>query len=52
MNFCFCDQEPKWRVGAVYTPADAVAQVVKTISINDTKGLCTTIANWFSYLEE
>ncbi|XP_055820853.1 uncharacterized protein LOC129889536 isoform X2 [Solanum dulcamara] len=47
-----CILEPKWRVGAVYTPADAVAQVVKTMSINDTKGLCTTIANWFSCLEE
>uniref|UniRef100_M1BVA3 Uncharacterized protein n=1 Tax=Solanum tuberosum TaxID=4113 RepID=M1BVA3_SOLTU len=47
-----CVQEPKWRVGTVYTPADAIAQVVKTLSINDTKGLCTTIANWFSCLEE
>ncbi|CAN4128325.1 unnamed protein product [Withania somnifera] len=47
-----CIQEPKWQVGAVYTPADAVAQVVKTMSLNDTKGLCTTIVNWFSSLEE
>ncbi|KAF3614754.1 hypothetical protein FXO37_35825 [Capsicum annuum] len=47
-----CIQEPKWRVGAVYTPADAIVQAVKTLSSNDTKGLCTTIVNWFSRLEE
>nr|XP_016483842.1 PREDICTED: uncharacterized protein LOC107804456 [Nicotiana tabacum] len=47
-----CIQEPKWRVGAVYTPADAVAQVVKTVALNDTKGLCTTIVNWFDRIDE
>lgn len=44
-------QEPKWQVGPVYTPADAIAQGLKTISLNDTRVLSRTISNWFDSLE-
>ncbi|CAN6582761.1 unnamed protein product [Malus baccata var. baccata] len=30
-----CGQEPKWQAGYVYTPADAIAQSLKTLSLND-----------------
>ncbi|KAK3006456.1 hypothetical protein RJ639_015694 [Escallonia herrerae] len=46
-----CIQEPSWEVGYVYTPADAIAQGLKTLSLNDTKVLSRTIIDWFSRLE-
>ncbi|KAL3844380.1 hypothetical protein ACJIZ3_001783 [Penstemon smallii] len=45
-----CIQEPKWQVGSVYTPADAIGQALKVISLNDTRVLARTISNWFSNL--
>lgn len=32
-----CIQDPKWQVGDVYTPVDALAQGLKTVSLNDTR---------------
>ncbi|XP_027181108.1 uncharacterized protein LOC113779644 isoform X1 [Coffea eugenioides] len=46
-----CIQEPRWQVGDIYTPVDAVAQGLKTISLNDTRVLTRTITDWFSQLE-
>ncbi|KAK9067869.1 hypothetical protein SSX86_011980 [Deinandra increscens subsp. villosa] len=42
-----CIQEPKLQVGDVYTPADAIAQGLKSLSLNETKILARTIADWF-----
>lgn len=47
-----CIQEPRWEVGDRYTPADAVAQGLKTLSLNDIRALSRIITNWFSTLEE
>ncbi|KNA11308.1 hypothetical protein SOVF_136440 [Spinacia oleracea] len=47
-----CIQDPKWQVGNLYTPVDAIAQGLKTISLNDTKVLAQTITNWFRRFEE
>ncbi|CAA0812023.1 Protein of unknown function (DUF1350 [Striga hermonthica] len=46
-----CIQEPRWQVGPVYTPADAIAQGLKTLSLNETRVLSRTISNWFSSLD-
>uniref|UniRef100_A0A7N0UT91 Uncharacterized protein n=1 Tax=Kalanchoe fedtschenkoi TaxID=63787 RepID=A0A7N0UT91_KALFE len=46
-----CIQEPKWQVGAVYTPADAIAQGLKTLSLNDIRTLSRTISDWFRRYE-
>ncbi|KAL4565179.1 hypothetical protein LXL04_029264 [Taraxacum kok-saghyz] len=43
-----CIQEPKLQVGDVYTPVDAIAQVVRNLSLNETKILATTISDWFT----
>ncbi|XP_030493511.2 uncharacterized protein LOC115709527 [Cannabis sativa] len=42
-----CIQEPKWEVGNLYTPADALAQGLKTLSLNDSRVLVRTISDWF-----
>ncbi|CAM8889293.1 unnamed protein product [Rhodiola kirilowii] len=47
-----CVQEPKWQVGVVYTPADAIAQGLKTLSLNDIRALSRTISDWFSRYED
>lgn len=47
-----CIQEPKLQAGDVYTPADAIAQGLKTLSLNETKILARTIADWFSSINE
>uniref|UniRef100_A0A803M0W7 DUF1350 domain-containing protein n=1 Tax=Chenopodium quinoa TaxID=63459 RepID=A0A803M0W7_CHEQI len=47
-----CIQDPKWQVGDLYTPVDAIAQGLKTASLNDTKVLAQTITNWFKRFEE
>ncbi|KAG5558763.1 hypothetical protein RHGRI_008648 [Rhododendron griersonianum] len=47
-----CIQEPRWQPGYLYTPADAIAQRLKTLTVNDTRVLSRTISNWFSRLEE
>ncbi|CAO2818527.1 unnamed protein product [Amaranthus hypochondriacus] len=47
-----CIQDPKWQVGDLYTPVDAIAQGLKTASLNDTKVLAQTISNWFRRFEE
>lgn len=47
----YCDQEPKWDVGYLYTPADAVAQALKSLSLNETKELAKTLSNWFRRFE-
>ncbi|KAD6453692.1 hypothetical protein R6Q59_027840 [Mikania micrantha] len=43
-----CIQEPKLQVGDVYTPADAIAQGLKTLALNETKILARSIAGWFN----
>lgn len=50
--YCCPDQEPKWQVGYVYTPADAIAQGLKTLSLNETRELSRTISNWFRRFED
>ncbi|CAN0900426.1 hypothetical protein LINGRAHAP2_LOCUS20829, partial [Linum grandiflorum] len=47
-----CIQEASWEVGNVYTPADAVAQVLKSLSLSDTRGLAITISNWLAKFED
>ncbi|KAL7174733.1 hypothetical protein ACSBR2_033885 [Camellia fascicularis] len=47
-----CIQEPRWQVGYLYTPADAFAQGLKTLSMNDTRVLSRTITTWFTQLQE
>ncbi|XP_058108737.1 uncharacterized protein LOC131251794 [Magnolia sinica] len=42
-----CIQDVTWRVGDLYTPADALAQGLKSLSLNDTKVLARTISDWF-----
>ncbi|KAK9101604.1 hypothetical protein Scep_025034 [Stephania cephalantha] len=42
-----CLQDPRWQVGTIYTPADALAQGFKALALNDTRVLAKTIANWF-----
>ncbi|XP_043705953.1 uncharacterized protein LOC122655722 [Telopea speciosissima] len=46
-----CIQDLRWEVGSVYTPADAIAQGLKALSLNDTRMLAKTIANWFKSLD-
>lgn len=46
------DQELKWQAGYVYTPADAIAQGLKTLSLNETKVLARTITDWFRRFED
>ncbi|KAF4386318.1 hypothetical protein G4B88_003535 [Cannabis sativa] len=46
-----CIQEPKWEVGNLYTPADALAQGLKTLSLNDSRVLVRTISDWFRKIE-
>ncbi|KAF3446136.1 hypothetical protein FNV43_RR11315 [Rhamnella rubrinervis] len=46
-----CIQDPKWQAGNVYTPADAVAQGFKTLSLNETRVLFRTISDWFRRFE-
>ncbi|CAN8253753.1 unnamed protein product [Cochlearia groenlandica] len=47
-----CIQDPKWRTGSVYTPADALGQALKTIPLKDTRDLSKTIVDWFRRFEE
>lgn len=47
-----CVQEPKWQAGYVYTPADAIAQSLKTLSLNDVRVLSRTISDWFRGFED
>ncbi|KAF9680913.1 hypothetical protein SADUNF_Sadunf06G0171100 [Salix dunnii] len=47
-----CIQDPKWQVGYVYTPVDAIAQGLKTLSLNETKVLSRTICDWFRCFED
>ncbi|CAI0448237.1 unnamed protein product [Linum tenue] len=47
-----CIQEPRWEVGDVYTPADAIAQGLKSLSLGDTRGLAITISNWLARVED
>lgn len=44
-------QEPKWQAGYLYTPADAIAQGLKTLSLNETRVLSRTISDWFRRFE-
>ncbi|KAI3414966.1 uncharacterized protein J3R85_015663 [Psidium guajava] len=46
-----CTQEPKWQAGYLYTPADAIAQGLKTLSLNETRVLSRTISDWFRRFE-
>ncbi|XP_010273904.1 PREDICTED: uncharacterized protein LOC104609313 isoform X2 [Nelumbo nucifera] len=45
-----CIQDPRWQVGSLYTPADAIAQGLKALSLNDTRVLARTITDWFQGL--
>ncbi|KAJ1430147.1 hypothetical protein SESBI_07931 [Sesbania bispinosa] len=47
-----CIQEPRWQVGKFYTPADAVAQGLKSLSLNEIKILARTISDWFRRFED
>ncbi|CAA7041775.1 unnamed protein product [Microthlaspi erraticum] len=47
-----CIQDPKWQIGSVYTPADAVAQALKTIPLSETRVLSRTIVDWFRRFED
>ncbi|KAK7261007.1 hypothetical protein RIF29_27310 [Crotalaria pallida] len=47
-----CIQEPRWQVGQLYTPADAVAQVLKSLTLNETRILARTVSDWFSRFED
>ncbi|KAL9399970.1 hypothetical protein Peur_008931 [Populus x canadensis] len=47
-----CIQEPKWQAGFVYTPVDAIAQGLKTLSLNETKVLSRTICDWLRCFED
>ncbi|QCD99257.1 uncharacterized protein LOC114193854 [Vigna unguiculata] len=46
-----CIQGVRWEVGKLYTPADAVAQGLTSLSLNDTKILARTISDWFRRYE-
>ncbi|CAN6451330.1 unnamed protein product [Victoria cruziana] len=46
-----CAQDIKWQVGDLYTPADAIAQVLKSASLSDTRVLARTISDWFRGLD-
>lgn len=46
-----CAQEPKWQAGYLYTPADAIAQGLKTLSLNEARVLSRTISDWFRSFE-
>ncbi|MBA0693983.1 hypothetical protein Goari_004319, partial [Gossypium aridum] len=46
-----CVPEPKWQAGYVYTPADAIAQGFKTLSLSETKVLSRTISDWLRRFE-
>ncbi|EEC84632.1 hypothetical protein OsI_31502 [Oryza sativa Indica Group] len=43
-------QDVKWQVGSEYTPADALAQGLKSLALNETRVLSRTIADWFRSL--
>ncbi|XP_065850711.1 uncharacterized protein [Euphorbia lathyris] len=47
-----CIQEPKWQVGYVYTPADAIVQGLKSLSLSETRELSRTISDWFRRFED
>jgi len=44
-------QGVRWEVGKLYTPTDAVAQGLTSLSLNDTKILARTISDWFRRYE-
>ncbi|CAN6182397.1 unnamed protein product, partial [Urochloa humidicola] len=44
------NQDVKWQVGSEYTPADALAQGLKSLALNETRVLSRTIADWFRSL--
>ncbi|KAJ4801777.1 initiation factor 4F subunit (DUF1350) [Rhynchospora pubera] len=46
-----CFQDLKWPVGPLYTPADALAQSLKSLSLNETRVLSRTITDWFKSLD-
>jgi hypothetical protein len=43
-------QDVKWQAGSQYTPADALAQGLKSLVLNETRVLSRTIADWFRSL--
>ncbi|KAM3275377.1 hypothetical protein ACQJBY_044003 [Aegilops geniculata] len=45
-----CIQDVKWQVGSEYTPADALAQGLKSLALNETRVLSRTIAEYFRSL--
>ncbi|XP_044392135.1 uncharacterized protein [Triticum aestivum] len=45
-----CIQDVKWQVGSEYTPADALAQGLKSLALNETRVLSRTIADYFRSL--
>ncbi|XP_057721657.1 uncharacterized protein LOC130935784 [Arachis stenosperma] len=46
-----CIQEPRWEVGELYTPADAVGQMFISLTLKDTRTLARTISSWFRRFE-
>ncbi|PKA49567.1 hypothetical protein AXF42_Ash004107 [Apostasia shenzhenica] len=47
-----CIQDLKWPVGYHYTPVDAIAQSLKSLTLNETKLLAATIADWLKSLDK
>lgn len=45
-----CIQDVKWQVGSEYTPADALAQGLKSLALNETRVLSRTISDWLRSL--
>ncbi|XBH70088.1 hypothetical protein VPH35_097821 [Triticum aestivum] len=45
-----CIQDVKWQVGSEYTPADALAQGLKSLALNETRVLSRTIVDYFRSL--
>ncbi|KAJ6796323.1 uncharacterized protein M6B38_222880 [Iris pallida] len=45
-----CVQDLTWEVGNQYSPADAIAQGLKSMALNDTRVLARTVASWLNGL--
>ncbi|KAG6505610.1 uncharacterized protein LOC121986265 [Zingiber officinale] len=45
-----CLQDLKWEVGYRYTPADAVTQALKSLSLNETRLLARKVTDWLDDL--
>ncbi|KAK8950840.1 hypothetical protein KSP39_PZI003674 [Platanthera zijinensis] len=46
-----CVQDVKWQAGYQYTPADAIAQSLKSLALNEIRVLASTVADWLKRLD-